>query len=209
MARPHASASIIAHVTSGLLVILRRALGGVLSASDVVAAPLETISTVGGARQRVLLYLYRVAESPHLKNQGPDYETLSDGRTQVRRDPLSLDLHYLLVPFGGAAAAVSTHELLGMSALAFHEHGIFTLSDLGVPTPGPPGEPLANDDGHIAFRLTKEPLSLTELAHIWEAVNQPYRLSLSYVVRTVQIRSGDVTETQRVIERRLRVEDMP
>lgn len=214
MASNPASPSIIAHVTTGLLTILRRTFDGIVPESDIVAAPLESISTVGGARQRVLLYLYRVAESAHLKNQGPDYDVLADGVTRVRKDPLTLDLHYLLVPFGGATAHLGTHQLLGIAALAFHDHAIFTLDELGVPTPGPPTpgppppDPAEEHDGQIEFHLTKEPLGIGDLAHIWEAVHEPYRLSVSYVVRTVKIRSDDASSTRRVEERRLIMESI-
>lgn len=196
----HATPSMIRHVTAALLKILEEALDGILDPSEIQAAPPETIPQLESGRQMLVLYLYRVAESPELKNQGPDYEVLPVAggapAVRVRRDPLALNLHYLLIPFSGEGAFLETYEMLGFAMKAFHDAGIFSPGQLGVPGLVPPEQ-------ELEFRLTQEPLTTDQLSNIWEAVHAPYRLSVSYCVRTVQIGSDLAITGRRVTTRRL------
>jgi len=198
-----ASPRIIRFVTEALLEILRDALSGILTPTDIDAAPPETIPKLPAGEQKVILYLYRVAESPTLKNQGPDYEVVSGGpgapQVRIRRDPLTLNLHYLLVPYSGEDSFLETYDILGLCMSAFHDAGIFSPGEQGV-------SGLSEREAKQSFHLTKEPLTIDQLANIWEAVHEPYRLSVSYCVRTVQIESTLAFETQRVTERRFEVE---
>lgn len=94
----HASPRIIRHVTAALLKILEDALSGILTPNEIQAAPPETIPNLQSGQQLLVLYLYRVVESPELKNQGPDYQMMpSPGggapSVRVRQDPLTLNLH--------------------------------------------------------------------------------------------------------------------
>lgn len=200
----HASPSIIRHVTSALLEILQQALGGILAPGEIQAAPPETIPALQSGQQMLVLYLYRVVESPELKNQGPDYEVLPAGdgapSVRVRRDPLALNLHYLLIPFSGEGAFLETYEMLGHAMKAFHDHAIFSPGQLGV-------SGLTEAERPLEFRLTQEPLTTDQLSNIWEAVHAPYRLSVSYCVRTVQIVSDLAVTGRRVTTRRLLVDD--
>jgi hypothetical protein len=197
----HATPRMIRHVTAALLKILEEALGGILAPSEIQAAPPETIPQLQSGQQMLVLYLYRVVESPELKNQGPDYEVLG-GTTggapavRVRRDPLALNLHYLLIPFSGEGAFLETYEMLGFAMQAFHDRGIFSPGQLGVPG-------LAASEAALEYRLTQEPLTTDQLSNIWEAVHAPYRLSVSYCVRTVQIASELEVTGRRVTTRRI------
>lgn len=202
---PHATPRIIRHVTAALLKILEEALTGILTPGEIQAAPPETIPQLESGQQMLVLYLYRVVESPELKNQGPDYEVLPTPpggvpAVRVRQDPLSLNLHYLLIPFSGEAAFLETYEMLGFAMKAFHDHGIFSPGQLAVPGLDPSEETLE-------FRLTQEPLTTDQLSNIWEAVHAPYRLSVSYCVRTVQIGSDLAVTGRRVTTRRIGVEE--
>jgi hypothetical protein len=66
------------------------------------------------------------------------------------------------------------------------------------------GEPgtRASQVSVLKLQLTLNPLPPSELIRLWEAVQQPYRLSVAYVVRTVQIDSELTTDTRLVSERR-------
>jgi len=114
----------------------------------------------------------------------------------VQRDPLTLDLYYLLIPVApntDPAAFLSTYSVLGIVSRSMHDRGIFTL---GQWVTDAPAEDVAND-----YRVSFNPLSTGELFELWEAVNQPYRLSLSYVVRTARIDSALTSDTRLVSER--------
>jgi hypothetical protein len=196
-----ATPRIIRHVTAALLKILEDALAGILAPSEIQAAPPETVPRLDASGQTLILYLYRVAESPELKNQGPDFEVIAGPgggapAVRVRRDPLTLNLHYLLIPFSGEGAFLETYEILGVAMKAFHDHGIFSPGQLGIAG-------LAPSEQALELRLTHEPLTMDQLCNVWEAVHEPYRLSVSYCVRTVQIRSELSIDGQRVTTRRL------
>jgi hypothetical protein len=47
------------------------------------------------------------------------------------------------------------------------------------------------------------PLSTSDLLRLWEAVHRPYRLSVAYVVRSVQLDSSLATSAQLATHRRL------
>jgi hypothetical protein len=177
--------------------VLKAALPGV---TNIQAVPPEVVSQSGA--QILGLYLYRVVESAELKNQGPTFEPSpvppppgTAPATLVRTDPLCLNLHYLLMPFSPDESYLDTYDLLGRAMLGLHENAILIPGALGVAV-----DPSEID---LQFRVTMEPLTTTELASIWEAVHQPYRLSVSYVVRTVQIKSSDTTDARRMTTRRL------
>jgi hypothetical protein len=201
---PVASPRIIRHVTAALLKILEDALTGILAPGEIQAAPPETIPALSSGQQMLVLYLYRVVESPELKNQGPSYETVSHPSgapgVRVRQDPLCLNLHYLLIPFSGEGSFLETYEMLGFAMKAFHDHGIFSPGQLGVPG-------LVDPEQTLDFRLTQEPLTTDQLSNIWEAVHAPYRLSVSYCVRTVQIGSDLEEATRRATTRRFLLEE--
>lgn len=193
---PQATPLIIRHVTSALIEVLRAALPGV---TNIEAAPPEVVSQ--SSAQILGLYLYRVVESAELKNQGPTFEPGAvpppgtAPSSLVRTDPLCLNLHYLLMPFSPDESYLDTYDLLGRAMLALHENAILSPGALGVAV-----DP---SEAELEFRVTMEPLTTTELAAIWEAVHEPYRLSVSYVVRTVQIRAGDTSDARRVTTRRI------
>jgi hypothetical protein len=197
---PLATPLIIRHVTQALIKLIDERVS-----VPVKALPPDRVTAEG---QVVGVYLYRVVESPELKNQGPIYEpgpSVPASEAQqilVRTDPLALNLHYLVIPFSEVSGSfLDTYNLLGETMLALHENGTFTpgVLDVGV------------DSTEIDFqyRVTMEPLTISELAAIWEAVNEPYRLSVSYVVRTIQIKSGDTQTTRRVTVRNAEVGQEP
>src|SRR5579871_6366643 len=102
-----ATYTIIRSVTEALLTILQNDLagpGGIIPAASIVAAPPETVEKVTG--QTLILYLYQVLESPFLKNAGtqailqnPSPNPPPAQTVTVQRDPMALDLYYLLIPF--------------------------------------------------------------------------------------------------------------
>jgi hypothetical protein len=191
-----ANFAIVRHVTEALLEILRHdlaiAVPGMPSA-NIKAAPPEDIE--GVSDETLIVYLYQVIESPFLKNVGP-HVVGSPPSLQVERDPLALDLYYLLIPGASVPLYLDTYDILGAAMRSLHDHGSFTLGDW-LPTPPPAGE------ANLQFRIAFNRLETSDLIRIWEAVQRPYRLSVSYVVRTAQIDSQLVTNTSLVSQRNL------
>ena len=77
------------------------------------------------------------AREPVPQNVGPQAVTQapSPPRAQqvtVQRDPLALDLYYLLIPFSKDNNYLDTYDILGAAMKSFHDHGTFSPGALGV-----------------------------------------------------------------------------
>ncbi len=193
-----ASYTIIRSVTEGLLAILQKDFQGVLPLANIKAAPPDQSATASG--QTLLLYLYQVLESSTLRNMGPRASIQPSGTgaqvVTLQRDPLALDLYYLLIPLSDQANFLDTYDILGAAMKSFHDHAIFSPGALGV-------QGLNAEEAKLEFRLTLNPLATSDLIRLWEAVHQPYRLSVAYVVRTAIIDSDLTTDGRIVSERRI------
>jgi hypothetical protein len=198
-----ASTKIIRQVTQALLKILQANVPSVGSSGVYAAMPDEVASLTPPF---LILYLYQVLESPQLRNQGPTTKIVSGPpgaqSVEVRKDPLALDLYYLLIPgaASGPTTFLTTYDILAEAARAFHDNGIFSPGQLGVAD-------LTDEEAKLEFHLSMNPLSTSDLFELWEAVTQPYRLSAAYVVRTVRIDSSDETTGRLVTQRRLDVSE--
>jgi len=114
----------------------------------------------------------------------------------ITSDPLALDLYYLLIPFSTANNFMDTYEILGMAMSSFHNHAVFSPAAVGVAG-------LFPEERDLEFRISMNPLSTSDLLRVWEAVHRPYRLSVAYVVRTVQIDSAPSRTVPLVSERQV------
>jgi hypothetical protein len=195
-----ASTFIIRKVTEALLGILRNDLASITAspATTIRAGRPETASGQLDA-ETLLLYLYQVVESPFLKNVGPKAEPVNGGGIRVRKDPLALELYYLIIPGASDNGFLETYDILGAAMRSFHDHGIFSLGDWVPPDSLLP--PLTEDEAKLQIHLDFNRLETADLIRIWEAVHSPYRLSVSYVVRTLQIDSQLASGGGRVTSR--------
>lgn len=193
-----AADNIIRSVTEAILTILRKDV--TILPSDKIVAQTPDASQ-GVTQQMIFVYLFQVLESASLRNTGPRSVLAPGGQgVTLQRDPLALDLHYLLIPLSGPDNYADTHNLLGAAMRSLNDHSIFCPGALGVPN-------MTAEDAKLEFRLTLNPLPPSELIRLWEAVQQPYRLSVAYVARTVQIDSQLTTDTRLVSERRFTLSD--
>lgn len=160
------------------------------AASIVFDNPTETARQGVG---RLSLWLYQVAENEHLKNQAPiRLAPGAAGNAAQAMTPLATDLYYLVTPFlpsgPDSQTIVSDHLLLGLTMQALYDNSIVVLRD--------PARNVAEELRIVLCRLTLE-----ELTRVWHALREPYRLSVCYQVRVVQIESRRVIPGARVIER--------
>lgn len=154
--------------------------------------------------KRVNLYLYKVVENAHLKNQ----EIPGEGHPGAYgHPPLSLMLYYLLTAFPDIDKYnkdydLAVHEMLGDAMRVLHDYPIITDS-MEVP-PGS-GTKLLHTSLQNQFekvKITLEPLDTEELTKIWLAFNIAYRLSVGYAVSVVQIESEKPRRLARPIKTR-------
>lgn len=141
--------------------------------------------------RRISLWLYQVQENEFLRNKPKSREPNDDAR--VRYPPLPLNLFYLLTP--STNDVVGDQLVLGRAMQLFHDNAILRLEN-----PDEPGE--AEE-----LRITMCQRDLRELAEVWEALQQPYRLSVCYEVRVPRIESLRTERVQRIEDRSFAFEE--
>ena len=150
------------------------------SAGIVFSNPTETAQNPAN---RLSLWLYQVTENEFLKNDPP---RPSNGLDRLRQPPLPLNLFYLLTPF--ALDREADLLLLGKSMEVLYDNAIILLRDA-----------VSGQTEELRIILCR--LTLEELTRIWEALREPYRLSVCYQVRVTRIDSRREPEVARVVER--------
>jgi hypothetical protein len=128
------------------------------------------------------VWLYRITENEFVKNMPAPPE--SDPR-HSRISPLALDLSYLITPF--TTSGENDQVLLGKSMQVMHDNGIVYVRD-------------QLNDVVDEIRVVFCRLPLEEVTRIWEALQEPYRLSVCYLVRVVRVDSTRLDEAPPVLE---------
>lgn len=122
----------------------------------------------------VSLWLYRVVRNGHLLNHPPG----RDAANRRLRHPLPVDLYYLVTPL--AQTSDDEQLLLGRVLQILNDHATIRGPLLADALVG----------GDEEYRLSLEPLSLEEGTRVWDALKEPYQLSVSYLVQVVSIESA-------------------
>ncbi len=157
-----------------------------------IAPPDVTVAEV--ATDRVNLYLYRVSESPALKNQ----EIPGQGHPAAfGHPPLSLDLHYLVTAYANndtvEDADLTAQELLGDTMQVLHDNPVI------------PGDLLLPNLRHAfeRIKISLQPAPMEELASVWNVYpDTDFRRSAAYQVSVVQIESRRPRRHPRPVETR-------
>jgi hypothetical protein len=141
-----------------------------------IGSPKEaTDPAIGGGNRLLSLFLYQITEDPYLKNRAP---VRVNGGTRLRPPPLALRLHYLITPV--AKDPGSNALLLGKVLEVLYDTSTIRIDDGTATTP-----PAQREEIRVLF----ETVSLAELAEVWEALKEPYRLSVAYQLRVPQLES--------------------
>jgi len=145
------------------------------------------------------LFLYQVVENAYVKNQ-PMRPVLSG---QLQYPPLALDCYYLLTPYVDEQTNVvdifNTHRVLGRAMQVLYDNAILRGPALMTIL-----ENLTHQDFYNLIeeiRVILNPISLDDLTKLWNSLNTPLRLSVSYEVRIIMIESEKREEVRRVVEK--------
>jgi hypothetical protein len=138
------------------------------------------------ANNQLSIWLYEVRMDEFLRNP-PNGRVPGDDR-QVRFPPLAINLFYLLTP--STSSDEGDQLVLGRSMQIFHDNPILLLQSAEV-------EGEAEE-----LKITMCQRDIRELAEVWEALQQPYRLSVCYEVRVPRIESMRFERAGRVDDRR-------
>ena len=124
----------------------------------------------------VTLFLYDIVEEATLRNRGKTREIVA-GQVVEHKQPLALCLYYMVTAWAGSRE--TEQQLLGRVMQTLYDDAILDGQDLR-------GE-LAGTDH--ALRVSLATMRLDDRARVWWAISQPYRLSVNYEVRVIDIAS--------------------
>lgn len=181
------------NVISAVSETLEKALNTVLSAPPLGAkAELHDLQgTISTSPARVTLFLFETFEDTASHNRPARREIDPSGLLVLRKAPMALELHYLLTPWGGDR--LTEHRLLGRTMQFLYDNAI--LSGLTLQ-----GELAGTDQ---ALKVTLVPFPLEERTRVWHAVQKPYRLSLIYKARVINLVSAESETVRQVSQRTL------
>jgi len=151
-------------------------------ATIVFSNPTETLQNNAN---RLSLWLYRIEENEFIKNQPMVRRDGNGDQLNLAYPPLSLDLSYLITPTTGNPE--QDLLLLGRTMQVLYENSVLVLSN-------------PQEDVQEELKIILGRISLEELTRIWEALNEPYRLSVCYRVRVTQVDSERVLSAPPVSE---------
>lgn len=143
----------------------------------------EAHDTIG-----ISVWLYKVSRMAEMLNDPPERIT----GNQIARTRLPILLYYLVTPI--TSDPLSRHMLLGKVLQVFNDNSILRGTDLQGVLSGTAEQ----------LRLNLEALSLEELSLVWEALSEPYQLSVTYLVQVVKIDSDrEAVKSSPVLEKEI------
>lgn len=175
--------NVIADVSATLASVLTAAYAPL----DPAAPPVAEISDLQGIiptnPARVTIFLFEAVEDPSAKNRArsrfqppPPPPPPPPNKIYLRKPPMALLLRYMMTPWSGDRA--TDHQLLGRTLQVLYDNAILSGPQLQ-------GASLTGTDA--ALKVTLSPLTLEERARVWYAIEKPYRLSITYEVRVVNL----------------------
>ncbi|MEV4319022.1 DUF4255 domain-containing protein [Actinocrispum sp. NPDC049592] len=173
---------VIADVSTIIVETLNQALDGLGMLEKPIAKLDDLLDTPTTPPPTLTVFLYEIAEDPTSRNR-PPVRSLPPDPPTTRKPPMALLLRYLITPWGGDQ--VTQHRMLGRALQALYDDAILDGGQLTGSLAG------SNDSLHV----TLTSLTLDQKSWVWYAIQKPYRLSLNYEVRVVNL---DVESAQRV-----------
>lgn len=134
----------------------------------------------------VTFYLFRLGIDRNLRATG-DQKTPRDPKSR----PLSLELHYLVTAW--AADSGDEQTLLSWTMLELHRTSLLDRAQLMPQALWEPTE---------SVQIVPSEMTHENMMRIWDALKPGYRLSVSYVARTVRIETGQREDARPVIAAR-------
>jgi uncharacterized protein DUF4255 len=177
--------SVIADVSITLQTVLTAAYAPLDPGAPPVAEVSDLQGNISTNPARMTLFLFETVEDPSARNRpkvrAPAPPPPPPG-LYFKKPPMALLLRYMLTPWSGDR--LTDHKLVGRTLQVLYDGAILSGTQLQGG--------LAGTDQ--ALKVTLSPLTLEERARVWYAIEKPYRLSLTYEVRVVNL-DAEATET--------------
>ena len=139
-----------------------------------------------GDATRITLYLYRITVNEHSR------QVHAASAATARPTPLGLDLHFLLSAWAGNAR--DEHTIVAWAIRQLHMFPILDESSLS---------PEAGWRANEVIQIIPAELSTEDVMRIWDALDPPYRLSVSYIARLVRLDPDTQRHARPVVTTRL------
>jgi hypothetical protein len=177
---------VIAAVSETLQSVLRNA----VSTLDNPPPTAELSSLQGNispSPARLTIFLFEIAEDISARNK-PRTRSVAAPNISTAKPPMALVLRYLVTAWGGDRA--TEHRLLGRAMQVLYDNALIS---------GPELQGNALKDTSEVLKVTLLPLTLEERTRVWYSVQRPYRLSLYYEVRVINLDS-ETTDRRRMVD---------
>jgi Pvc16 N-terminal domain len=168
-------------LTSALSVLAPAPLARVHDLQDPIALAPPTLT----------IFLFDALEDASARNRPRVRGVALPNSITSTKPPMALLLRYLLTPW--SPDRLTDQQILGRAMQALYDDAILSGPQLAGG--------LAGSDQ--ALKITLTPLSLEERTRVWNAVQKPYRLSVAYEVRVINIDSEVVDSLHPVANRDL------
>jgi hypothetical protein len=152
-------------------------------AADILQPQIADLSDLSDATltpPALSIFLFELMEDPSARNL-PLVRQTQKNPVVIQKPPMALQLNYLFTPW--TTNFETDQQLLGRVMQLFYEQAILSGPVLQGVLAG----------SAISLKVTLHALTLEERTRVWLALTRPYRTSLSYGVRVVNI---DVTRSQ-------------
>jgi hypothetical protein len=196
--------SVIADVSATLQSVLTAAYRPLDPAAPPVAQISDLQGTIATDPARVTIFLFETVEDSSLKNRPrvrvapppapppPPPAPPLPNRLYSQKPPMALLLRYMMTPWSGDR--LTDHRLLGRTLQVLYDEAIISGPQLQGGLAGTAQ----------ALKVTLAPITLDERARVWFAIQKPYRLSITYEVRVVNLDALTIDIAAPVSERRSR-----
>lgn len=182
---------VIADVSLTLQSVLTNALSVLQPPPAPVAVVHDLQGNIPTNPARLTIFLYEVVEDPSARNR-PRVQGVVPPDVTLQKPPMALILRYMLTPWSGDR--FTDHRILGRAMQVLYDGAIISGPQLQ-------GTTLAGTDE--AIKVTLQLITLEDRARVWYSVQKPYRLSVNYEVRLVNLDPISLKSIKQVRDRSL------
>ncbi len=182
--------SVIADVSATLRTVLTDGFALLGGAPPPIAEIHDLSGTIATNPARLTIFLFDVVEDVVSRNRAP-LQTHAAPSLAVQKPPMALLLRYLMTPWSGDR--LTDQRILARTLQVLYDQAILSGPQLLGGLAGT----------SQALKIKLVPLDLEERTRVWHSVQRPYRLSLSYEVRVVNLDSLEVERRPPVSARQL------
>jgi len=178
--------NVISDVSLTLQALLKGALNALDPQMQVDVSDLQ--GTINTSPAHLTLFLFEIVEDSSARNR-PHVRQVVPPDVIIRKPPMALLLRYMIKPWSGDR--ITDQKIMGRVLETLYDGAIISGTKLQ-------GQLLNTD---VSLKINLAPITLEDRTRVWYSVQKPYRLSLTYEVRVVNIDSEIARQVGQVRDR--------